>query len=254
MRILIGAQLYTLRHELKSAKDVRSAFEFIRSAGCEVVELAGLPKIKPQELAKISADTGVAICSTHSPYSRIEGDLDRLADEHSVYGCNIIGIGSMPSEHYNRKSQDDIKRFADFLNGASERLSDRKMKIMYHNHKFEFKRLGGKRIMDTLLDLTAPEVAYSLDIYWAHAGGANVEDYIDIMGDRLAVMHLKDFKPTFLGLGNSMATPGDGILDIKSYLRSAEANGTPYAVIEVDKTSSPRDAITRGIKFINEIY
>jgi sugar phosphate isomerase/epimerase len=254
MRIQIGAQIYTIRDELKSAENVLPAFEFLAKCGCQVVELAGMPEISAPEIAKISADTGVAVCSTHSPYERIAKDLDRLADEHLTMGADFIGLGSMPSV-FNRRTESGIKEFAEFLNSTAEKLKSHNLSIVYHNHKFEFKqRFGGKRMMDILLDLTMPEVTFCLDIYWAKAGGANIFDYIDKMDDRLAILHLKDYKPTFLGLGNTMATPGEGILDIKHILQKSEAAGTRFAVVEVDKTSDPRGAIERGVKFINEIY
>lgn len=254
MRIRIGAQIYTIRDELKTAQSVRPAFEFLASCGCEVVELAGMPQISAKEISKISEDTGVAVCSSHSPYERIANDLDRLADEHLTMGASYIGLGSMPGE-FDRRSESGVRKFADFLNTTAEKLKSRKLGVIYHNHKFEFKqRLGGKRLMDILLDLTIPEVAFCLDIYWAQVGGVSIFDYIDIINDRLAILHLKDYKPTFLGLGNSMAVPGDGILDIKHVLQKSEACGTRFAVVEVDKTSDPRGAIARGVKFVNEIY
>lgn len=253
MRIKIGAQIYTLRNEITTPEAVRPAFEFLKSVGCEVVELAAMPNIKATEVAKISQDVGIEICSTHSPYERIKNDFYKLIDEHLIYGSSIIGLGSMPKE-YNPKFLHDIELFADFLNDCANRLASRKMSIMYHNHDFEFKKLEGKRILDILLERTSENVLFSLDVYWAHIAGVDVEEYIDKMGSRLAVMHLKDYKHTIMHIGNTMGAPGDGILDFKSFLQKAQANGTPYAVVEVDKTSDPRDAIKRGIKFISEIY
>jgi len=254
MRIKIGAQIYTIRDELKGPDSVRPAFEFLAASGCEVVELADMPVMTVAEIAKISADTGVGICSTHSAYDRIENDLDRLADEHLTMGASYIGLGSIPSA-FNKNTEDGIKAFADFLNITAEKLKSRKLNVIYHNHKFEFKqRFGGKRMMDILLDLTTPDVSYCLDIYWVKAGGVSVFDYIDKINDRLGLLHLKDYKPTFLGLGNTMATPGEGILDIKRILQKAEACGTRFAVVELDKTTDPRGAISRGVKFVNEIY
>lgn len=254
MPVSLGAQLYTLRKELTGSVTLPAIFEFLKKAGCEVVELAALPPcVVPQRLAAISADTGVKICSTHSPFERIRDGLDSLADEHQVFDCSIIGIGSMPPE-FNMGSPDDIKRFVDILNKTADALKSRGMSVMYHNHAFEFKKAGGKRVMDILLENTVPDVAFSLDVYWAHVGGASAEEYIDKMGSRLKVMHLKDYKPALFGLRHTMGAPGDGVLDFRTYMQKADARGVPYAVVEVDKTKDPRAAIERGIKFIKEIH
>ena len=248
MTTKIGAEIYLPKSKSKS--DIRSLFGFLKTSGCEIAELAAMPTCKLKELAEISKESGIEICCTRIPFERLQNNCCKLADALSVYGCSIAGCGSVPYQ-FQYKTLDHIKRMADFLNLTSQKLNERNIKLMYNNRKADYKRIADKTVIDHLLCLTLPEVSFSLDVYFANAYGTTVENRIDNLGERLTVLHLKDSKPAYWGLAKTIGAPGDGILDFKSYLKKAAQNNTPYAVIET--TNRPRDTITRGMKFLNEL-
>jgi len=250
MMTKFGAQIYLPK--AKSKSEIRSLFGFLKSSRCEVAELTAMPTCRLKELAEISKESGVSICSTRMPLERLQNDIDKIADALSVYHCNIVGCGTVPFE-FQYKTLDDVKRMAEFLNRISQKFHDRNIKLMYYNRKADYKRIEGRAVIDHLLELTLPRVFVSLDVYLANAHGAIVEEQIDHLGSRLVVLHLKDAKPTLWGLAKTIGAPGDGVLDFKSYLQKATQNGTPYAVIETAHTNRPRETVKRGMKFLNEL-
>ena len=97
----LGAQLFSLRNFIKTPEDIRTTFEKIKAMGFENVQFSGGGPIDALELKAISEETGLPIVCTHSSFDRILGDTDALIEEHKIFGCPVIGLGSMPKEYRN---------------------------------------------------------------------------------------------------------------------------------------------------------
>ena len=100
-------------------------------------------------------------------------DLDAVLEEHKVYGCPHIGLGSM-SERYC--SEEGIRYFAEDFTDVAKKIRDAGMRFMYHNHHFEFARLpGGALLMDALLAaMPADLMGVTADTYWLQVAGIDV--------------------------------------------------------------------------------
>ena len=95
----LGAQLYSIRTFLKTEEDLKSSFEKIKKIGYENVQLSGAAPMPAEFLRDVSAEYGLPIVCTHMPDERIIGDTDALIAEHRIFGCPVIGLGSMPTEY-----------------------------------------------------------------------------------------------------------------------------------------------------------
>lgn len=252
MKLTLGVQLYTLRHETANVKNVPDVFRFVKSTGAETVQLSAMPTMPAEDIAKIAADSGLTVCSTHAPFDRLENDLDRLCEEHRVFGCPTIGLSSIPPK-FNKKSLDGIKKFAETLNNLQKRVEENGLYLHYHNHAFEFKKINGKRILDILYEELDPAVAFCLDAYWAHIGGVDPCEYVDKLGTRLCQIHMKDYKK-WRPFPFNMAPPGKGILNYPALLTKAEQYGTRAALIELDIAKNPREAIQEGMDYLINNY
>lgn len=246
----IGIQLYSLRKFLQKPENVRGVFEKVRDMGADVVQVSGMAPMDSRELARISRDTELPICITHAPFSRLQTDLPRLAEEHLDFGCRHTGIGSMPKEY--RGSEDGVRRFVDFLNETAGKLKEFGMTISYHNHDFEFRRVGGRLIMDILIEDTVPEVLFIPDTCWIHAGGQKYVDYAAKMSGRMNTVHLKDYRRRFFR--HLPAAIGTGVLDFPPMLAASEIHGAQNAVIELDFSRDPFRDMEAGLKIIREMY
>lgn len=250
-RMKIGVQLYTLRKYLQKPENVRPVFERVAAMGAETVQISAMCKTDAKEIASICRDTGLSVCGTHSPFKDIKNDLDRLAEEHLEFGCKTIGIGMLPS-CYDKKNPMSVSCFVDFLNETAEKLKKYDMRVAYHNHWFEFKKVGDRLLYDVLIEDTVPEVAFIPDTFWIKVGGFEPVEYLNKLGDRAVILHLKDWKKV---LGVPVFKPvGDGKLDFPKILEAAETNGTNYAVVELDVSRDPYGDLDKSLKYISAIY
>jgi Sugar phosphate isomerases/epimerases len=248
-KIKIGVQMFTLRGLMKKAADVRCVFEKVADMGAETVQLSHMCEIDARELAAISRDTKLPICVTHSPVLRIKNDLDKLAEEHLTYGCKHIGIGMMPKEY--RVSNDGFLKFLELLNVTAAKLKPYGMDIAYHNHNFEFKEIGGGMMLDRLIAETVPEVQFIPDTFWIKVGGFEPQEYIKKMNGRVSTLHLKDYKKGIVPVFKAL---GDGRLDFKAVMKTAEDIGVENAVFELDFALNPLKAVDKSLKYMKTIY
>lgn len=246
-----GVQLYTLRNYLKEQKDFPEVFERVKDMGAATVQVSGTGAFDSKFLGQLARDFELSVCATHSKFDRIKNELDVLAEEHSDFDCKQIGIGMLPS-CYDKKSADDIRKFAQFLNETGEKLKKYDMNIAYHNHWFEFKKLDGdKTFFDILLEETEAFVQFIPDSYWIKVGGEDPASYLDRFFGRVSVLHLKDYKKKlFLPL---MKPIGDGTLDFKNILAHAENIGVKSSVVELDISKKPFADLEKSLLYLNNM-
>lgn len=236
---------------MKKPYDVPAVLKSVKEMGAETVQVSGMCKMDAKILKLIIDDLNVHICCTHSPFERIQNDLDKLAKEHLTYGAKIIGIGMMPTK-YRKNNFKLLPEFIKILNETAEKLKKYNMKIAYHNHAFEFKRVNGKCVYDILIENTSKEVEFIVDTYWLRFAKVSIIEYLEKLTGRVSILHLKDYKKK-MGLP-FMCEVGGGELSFMDILATAERIGVKYAVIEQDFSLRPYKALEKSMKYLQENY
>lgn len=250
-KIICGVQLYTLRKYLNKVDNISAVLRRVKEMGAQTVQVSGMCPIDAKLLDKYTRDNQLSICCTHSPFNRIKNDIDRLAEEHLIYGCDIIGLGMMPKS-YREDNFKRIDEFIDILNEASYKLKQYNINIAYHNHAFEFHKVKEEKVYDLLIDKTDNAVQFILDTYWVRFAGESIIDYVSRLNNRLPVLHLKDYKKVlFLPL---MSELGRGEIDFVEILKTAENNGVRYAVIEQDFSFNPYKSVGISMNYLKDNY
>ena len=250
-KMKIGIQLYSLRKFLKTPSEVADTFKKVKAMNAEVVQVSGMCKIDARELQKILIENQLPICITHVSYDRLTNELDKVIEEHKIFGCKNVGIGMMPSS-VDKSKLDEIKKFCDFLNNTSDKLRKENMTMSYHNHGFEFKKVNGEIIYDFMLKNTNKEVLFIPDTFWIKQAGANPVEYLKKLEGRINTVHLKDHKKI---LGVSIMKPiGDGKLDFSEILKVSQNSGAENAVVELDFAKDAFSALDKSLKYIKTIY
>ncbi len=116
-----------------------------------------------------------------------DDDIARCSEAHLKVGSDKL---ICPVEFYPN-NRDGILRKCEYLNHLSELAKKYGTKFMYHNHYQEFASVDNKLIFEYLYENT--ELLFELDTFWVMRGG---EDPIEIMkryGDRIAMLHQKDY-------------------------------------------------------------
>lgn len=249
---LIGLQLFTVRAELP--KDMEGTLAKVAGAGFNAVEVFGYDKgkffgKKPEVFLDILKKNGLQTPSGH--YMMIDfltkGDKDVL--KQTV--ADAAGMGHkyivIPYLFDNmRTSLDDYKKLSEKLNIAGEAAKAAGLKLLYHNHNFEFKDWGnGATGFDVFKKETdASLVGFEIDFYWVARAGLEPLQLIRENQDRIKIWHVKDMSkkqpPTYTTDGEQFYTElGSGILDYKELFRHKKESGMEYFYIEQDQTGIP---------------
>lgn len=249
----IGAQIYSLRAQIKTEAGVIKAFEYLKKIGAETVELAAMPKMSEGTLSALSKRTGVKIISSHSSFSDIRKNIKSLIAEHLACGAEYIGISGIPIKYV--RSRRGAQKFVKIMNEAASESVKSGIKMIYHNHSFEFKKkyLNGETLFDTLLNGFSENVKFCLDCYWADNAGANVPSLIEKLGEKLSILHCKDLPEGGTVNGYKMCAPGRGILDYAAYLTAAKKVGCRHALVELDECSDPEEELAYGVDALKKI-
>ncbi len=93
---VLAAQLYTVREFTRTPEGVAKTFKKVRQIGYKAVQISAFGPIDPQDVKKMLADEGLTCCITHIGYDRLTNDLPAVIEEHELWGCKHVAIGSMP--------------------------------------------------------------------------------------------------------------------------------------------------------------
>ena len=230
----ISLQLYTVR-EL-TAVDMPGTLRRLADIGYTAVEPAGFGGLTPQELRRVMDDLGLRASGAHVPIDAWDSDpASVISDMHAIGSSHAI-VPIAPPER--RGDADSVVRLAEDFNRWGGLCRAEGLTFSYHNHDFEFARLGDTTVWDVLLRETGPDlVHFELDLYWIKYGGSDPETVLRDVGDRVSLVHLKDMAPDET---RSDLPVGEGTMPWQQLLRTADEVGVEWFVAEQD---NPRDAM-----------
>lgn len=225
----LAVQLYTLRARL--AEDLDGTLTALAATGAQTVELAGLYTRSPQAMRSALDAAGLTACSAHVPLTRVEAEPGVVLDELDVLGIGTLVVPSVPAPADAAAADVLTAR----LMAATEMATRAGLRVLYHNHDFEFLALEDGS--DLWRRLTAEGVPWGLepDAGWLRVAGHDPVTVLSGLGSRFPLVHAKDVRPS--GPAWHDVPAGDGVLDLPAIAAVAEAAGTEYLVVEMDNPS-----------------
>jgi len=246
----VGLQLYTVGSEFDS--DPRGTLEKVAAIGYQQVELSPLSKAPLADIKKALADTGLKNPSGHYLVPDLLTHLDEKIDTARELGQQYM-VATTPwvadISRFQSKAANQMEMFRAMLNGLTlddwkwnaeqfnkfgEQIKKAGLQFGYHNHNFEFRKMGETTGYDELLRLTDPElVALELDCGWMTVAGLDPVTYLTKYPNRYRLLHIKDFKkgftPTTTLLSDAPGAPvptelGRGAIDYSRILATARNN------------------------------
>ncbi len=225
---MLGLQLYTVRHKMTDRENILNTLMKIKEMGYECVQLAS--SVENMEMtAGVCKEIGLSAVGLLGNIDMCETDGDKLFEIARICGAGDIGISSgMKTEE---EAYDVIRR----ANAFAEKARANGFSFSYHNHSNEFIRgNSGKTLMQLLIEGFDPAlVDFMPDTYWLQHGGADVRDFLESIGGRVKILHLKDMKRTVDG--PTYAEVGVGNINFKGIIESAEKIGVEHYIVEQDK-------------------
>ena len=240
----IALQLYTVRR--LAADDLGGTLAAVAGAGYRAVELAGLPETPPGELARLLDEASLRVVASHEGIERLRDDVTAVADRLAEVGCRRVIVPWMPEE--DRRTPDDVRRFAAELGGFAEVLAARGMRLGYHNHAFEFEPLDTTTAWEVLLVELPAEVELELDVYWAAVGGRDPVAEIRANPERIRLLHMKDLAAR---AEPHDAPAGQGTLPFPDIIEAARSTGVDWFVVEQDEPADALEDIERAFAYLD---
>jgi sugar phosphate isomerase/epimerase len=242
----IALQLYTLRR--LAAVDLPGTLQAVAAAGFRAVELAGLPATGPGELARLLHEAGLRVVAAHEGIEGMRADASAVADRLAEVGCSRAIVPWMPED--DRRTADDVRRFAADLAGFATTLAERGIRIGYHNHSFEFAAFDGTTVWDVLLGNLPPEVEIELDVYWASVGGRDPAAEIRAAAGRVRLLHMKDRSA---GPEPHDAPAGEGILPFPRIIEAGRAAAVEWYIVEQDEPHEPLADVASALHYLESL-
>lgn len=233
--MILGAQLYTTRNFTQSLIDLERTLLNIKEIGYTTVQLSAIGGgIQPESIKEICDKLGLKIVLTHSDINRILYDTENLIEEHSIMGCDYIGLGSLPEKY---RDPDWFTYFVEDFREPLKKIAAAGKLFMYHNHNFEFEKKNGVRLIEQMVEAFSPsEMGIILDTYWVQAAGADILMWIDLLRDRIPCIHLKDM--TVKGMEIRMAPVMEGNMNFPAILDALKNTNAKYLLVEQDNCYS----------------
>jgi sugar phosphate isomerase/epimerase len=230
----IGAQLYTVRAELE--RDFDGTLERVRGIGYDEVEFAGYFGRSPRQVRDALERHGLTAPAAHIGLAEVESDWGRTLAAASAIGHTWLVLPWIDAKR--RQTLDDWRRLAALLSRAGEAARAAGLRVAYHNHDYEFVRLGGIVPFDLLLAETEPGlVGFELDVYWMAKAGCDPLAWLARRPARFELLHLKD---TAGPPDHAMMDVGAGVTGWSRLLAAAKAAGARHMFVEHDE---PGDAL-----------
>ena len=242
----IGAQFYTIRDFCQNLDDFSLSLKKIADIGYTNVQISGTCVYEPEWLKDELQKNGLKCVVTHNPPDKMLGDPKTLAENHTVFGCDNIGLG-----YFGFDEEKEGEAFSDFerlYRPVIDTFKKQGKYFMYHNHDHEFRKFDGKTGMERLSESFAPEdLGFILDTFWVQAGGGDPAQWLERLSGRVPCIHLKDY-----AYGRKMAVIGEGNINFDAVFAAAEKSGTKYMLVEQDDCNgdNPFDCLKRSFDYL----
>ena len=251
----IGLQLYTLRNEI--SKDLLGTLKKVAAIGYKEVELYGYSDGKffgktPKEFKKILGDLGLNPVSGHygagvenkTAKGTLSNSWQKAVDDAAELGQKYVNCAYLTESE--RKTIDQYKSYVDLFNKSGEVAKKAGLQFGYHNHDFEFKKIGGELPYDYIAGKTDPKlVKLELDLYWAVKAGIDPVALFKKYPGRFPLWHVKDIDKK----DGSFAEVGTGSIDFKKIFDNRKLAGMTHFFVEQDVAKvSPVQAIETSFK------
>lgn len=244
----VGVQLYMLRAAMKA--DAAGTIARISRLGYREIEWWGNWDNTPVELRGMLDANGLTAPSAHiDPRDLGPERLPALLDAAATMGHKSLLVAWTAPDQ--RKTADDWKRTAALLSAAGERAARSGIRTGYHNHDFEFARLGDRTALEILLDESDPAVVdLELDCFWAFKAGQDPLALLKRHASRITMLHLKDSSGA---PQHAQRDIGTGVIAWQPLLATAVAQRVTNVFVERDDPADAWESARAGREYLRTL-
>ncbi|MCR4674576.1 MAG: sugar phosphate isomerase/epimerase [Lachnospiraceae bacterium] len=264
-----AVQQFMLGSVLKNEASVKNTLFAMKEAGYDSIELcsfmlhpmglvirlltkaAGMPVGSGGSLDwnRLIDESGLNVISLHADLGSIEKDSHAICEEAKSFHTDTVVITGM--YRFNYGDEETMHTLAKRLNEAGKNLKKEGIRLLYHNHNCELRKVNDTQCAyDILLEETDPSfVNFEFDSYWFTEGGADAKLWMNRLGNRMKLWHINDRGSRVSG---SVITPilktdsmelGTGNMDLVGLKNIAEGNGVEGVILESHKNWIDNDPV-----------
>ncbi|WP_421802978.1 sugar phosphate isomerase/epimerase family protein [Flagellimonas sp.] len=256
-----GLALYTVRDNM--GEDAKATLQKVADAGYAYIEAAGYNEgkfygMEPQEFKAYLESIGLTPVSTHMGMVTLENADQLIADtkaagfEYFTIPVPPMGMFTFNRENRTMGMKGSMENFADILTTLGKKCEASGLKLLYHNHDFEYKNNeDGIKPIEYLLDNTDPKyVNFQMDLYWVTRAEADPVAYFEEYPGRFKLWHVKDMDEE-----GKFAPVGEGTIDFARILKEKKTSGMEKYFVEQDMTwdKKPLEVIKISHEGLKEI-
>ena len=256
----IGLQLFSVRDDM--AADFEGTLKKLKEMGYDAVEFAGLYGNSPAKVKQLCEQIGLVPVSAHVSLDELIADPEGVLAAYREIGCEQIVIPYLTEEY--RPGAEGFGRLIQWAQKLGRLCAQLGMKLAYHNHDFEFVKIGEDYALDILYQQVSPEhLQTQLDTCWVFVGGEDPIKYVKKYAGREHTVHLKDFWASqeiikghkceklyqLIGIDEGKQVQaeegqqfcfrplGYGVQNIPGIVEAAQQSGAQWIIVEQDEPS-----------------
>ena len=243
-KVPVGLQLYSLRKEC--AKDLPGMIAAVANIGFRGVEFAGYHNRTAKELRKLLDDAGLVCCGTHTGLDTLLGDAwAKTVEFNQTLGNKFLIVPSLPHARVAtaQACRDTAKLFGELA--AQGKACG--MRVGYHAHGGDFKKIEGETIWDLFFGNTGPDVVMQLDTGNCLDGGGDPVAMLKKYPGRATTIHMKEHG------GPKEAAIGEGVVPWAEVFNLCETSGgTEWYIVEHEVGNDPLKSLTDCYVFLKK--
>lgn len=225
----VALQLYSIRDILPG--NIEKCIAEVAEIGYDGVEIVNFGGDSLNEIVSAMRNNDLQVFSIHTDiHEVIACDAEKL-NYYAALGCRYMPISALPDDRL--PGGDKYEETLCAIRNFSETAQGYGIKLLYHNHDFDFEKAGGRYKLDILYsDLPASILGAELDTCWIYTAGESPLDYYKKYSDRCPILHLKDCVPE--GGRKGFRELGGGVINFGPIIKEAKRCGTEWLCIEQD--------------------
>jgi sugar phosphate isomerase/epimerase len=242
----IGVQLWSVKDVVE--KDLQGTLKQLAAIGYKEIESYPGAKghyygVAPKEFKKMIDDTGMKLVSSHVPTGAKKSkpgtwQQATLLQNFNEFVDNAAETGQLfvTCSWMDETLRGDLKGTAELFNKSAEACKKAGLQFAYHNHDFEFNKVGDEVIYDYMLNNTDATVKYEMDMFWVVKAGRDPKAYFAKYPNRFSLCHIKDMDKQNR---NNNTEIGTGSIDYADLLKAAKDAGMKHFLVEQESFTKP---------------
>lgn len=230
----IGFQLWSL-HDVPDP--LPHVLDRVGESGFEGVEFAGLDDTAENEIRRALDRNGLETAGMHVAIDEIEAAPGDVAETCRTFDCKHVVVPWL--DHANFEDREAIEATASRLDTLADTVADHGLTLHYHNHDQEFATVDHRPALSHLVDATNA-VRFQLDLGWVGAAGYAPLPFLESIGDRVDLVHLKDYDVDI----HEPVPVGTGHLDVPATVDLVDESGVDWLIYEAETAPDDYGTLT----------